>query len=77
MNAKTSAIFICVGEIICLLLYNLHDCTYKAPSLAWFINHFKKGDYHFELPEDLGSYDDDSLPRTAWRERLKTRNVSR
>ena len=86
MNANISAFFICVGEIICLLLvgeiicfllYNLHDCTYKAQSLASVHNHFKKGDCPSELAEDLQSYDDDFLPGTAWRERLKIRNVSR
>ena len=66
-----------VGEIICLLLYNLHDCTCKAQSLAGFINHFKKADYPSESAEDLRSYHDDSLPESAWREHLKTRNVSR
>ena len=29
MNAKISAFIICVEEIICFLLYNLHDCTFK------------------------------------------------
>ena len=38
-----------------------------------FINHFiKKGDYHSESAEVQRSYDVDSLPATAWRERLKT-----
>ena len=29
MNAKISAVVICVEAIIYLLLYNLHDCTFK------------------------------------------------
>ena len=30
MNAKISAFVICVEAIIYLLLYNLHDCTFKV-----------------------------------------------
>ena len=30
MNAKTSVFVICVEAIIFLLLYNLHDCTFKG-----------------------------------------------
>ena len=30
MNAKISVFVICVKEIIYLLLYNLHDCTFKG-----------------------------------------------
>ena len=30
MNAKISVFVICVETIIDLLLYNLHDCTFKA-----------------------------------------------
>ena len=33
------------------------------------------GDFHSELPEALLSYDDNSLPGTAWSEHLKTRNI--
>ena len=29
MNAKTSVFVMCVEAIIYLLLYNLHDCTFK------------------------------------------------
>ena len=29
MNAKISVFVICVEAIICLLLHNLHDCTFK------------------------------------------------
>ena len=29
MNAKVSVFAICVEAIIYLLLYNLHDCTFK------------------------------------------------
>ena len=29
MNAETSVFAICVETIIYLLLYNLHDCTFK------------------------------------------------
>ena len=29
MNAKISLSFICVGAIIYLLLYNLHECTFN------------------------------------------------
>ena len=30
MNAKISVIIICVEAVIYLLLYNLHDCTFKS-----------------------------------------------
>ena len=30
MNAKISVLVICVEAIIYLLLYNLHDCIFKA-----------------------------------------------
>ena len=30
MNAKISVFVICVEEIIYLLLYNLHDCTFNV-----------------------------------------------
>ena len=30
MNAKISVFVICVKAIIYLLLYNLHDCTFKV-----------------------------------------------
>ena len=30
MNAKISVLVICVKTIIYLLLYNLHDCTFKV-----------------------------------------------
>ena len=30
MNAKISVFVICVEVIICLLLHNLHDCTFKG-----------------------------------------------
>ena len=29
MNGKISVFVICVEAIICFLLYNLHDCTFK------------------------------------------------
>ena len=29
MNAKISVFVICVKVIMCLLKYNLHDCTFK------------------------------------------------
>ena len=29
MNAKIPVFVICVEVIICLLLYNLHDCTFN------------------------------------------------
>ena len=29
MNAKMSVAVTCVEAMICLLLYNLHDCTFK------------------------------------------------
>ena len=29
MNAKVSVFVICVEAIVCLLLYNLHDCTFN------------------------------------------------
>ena len=34
MNAKISVFVICVEEFIYLLLYNLHDCTFKRISNA-------------------------------------------
>ena len=33
MNAKISVFVICVEAIIYLLLYNLHDCSFKAHTL--------------------------------------------
>ena len=30
MNTTISTFVICVEDIICLLLYNLHDCTFKS-----------------------------------------------
>ena len=30
MNANILVFVICVEAIICLLLYNLHDCTFKC-----------------------------------------------
>ena len=34
MNAKNSVFAICV-EVICLFLYNLHDCTFNIRSDVW------------------------------------------
>ena len=34
MNAKISVFFICVEAMLRLLLYNLHDCTFKD-SIIW------------------------------------------
>ena len=42
-----------------------------------FINHFIKAVYHPEPAEALRSYNQNFVPGPAWRERLKTRNVSR
>ena len=36
-----------------------HVMNVKLSLYPWFINHFKKGDYHSELAEALLSYDDD------------------
>ena len=37
MNAKISVLVICVEAIIYLLLYNLHDCTFKVFYIQiWF-----------------------------------------
>ena len=33
MNAKISVVVICVQEIICLFLHNLHDCTFNSKSI--------------------------------------------
>ena len=33
MNAKISVFVICVEIIIDMLLFNLHDCTFKAKTL--------------------------------------------
>ena len=43
MNAKISVFVICVEATIYLLLYDLHDCTFKAEPLKLFknINLFK------------------------------------
>ena len=35
MNAKNSVFAICVEVIICLFLYNLHDCTFNIRSDVW------------------------------------------
>ena len=37
MNAKISVFVICVKAIIYLLLYNLHDCTFKNAIYRFFI----------------------------------------
>ena len=34
MNVKISVFVICIETIIYLLLYNLHDCTFKVASLS-------------------------------------------
>ena len=39
MNAKISVFVICVEEIIYLLLYNLHDCTFNNPANKLRINY--------------------------------------
>ena len=41
MNTKILVFVIYVGAIICLLLYNLHDCTFNEGWL--FIGRFKVG----------------------------------
>ena len=33
MNAQISMLVVCVEKIIYLLLYNLHDCTFKISAL--------------------------------------------
>ena len=38
MNVKISLFIICVEVIIYLLLYNLHDCTFKSHSKFSFEN---------------------------------------
>ena len=40
MNVKISVFIICVEAIIYLLLYNLHDCTFKE--LNYLCKHIKK-----------------------------------
>ena len=35
MNAKVPAFVICVEASIYLLLYNLHDCTFKEINFPW------------------------------------------
>ena len=35
MNVKISLLVICVEAIIYLLLYNLHDCTFKSEHNFW------------------------------------------
>ena len=37
MNAKILVFVICVEAIIYLLLYNLHDCTFKTFQLYWLL----------------------------------------
>ena len=49
MNAKISVIIICVEAIIYLLLYNLHDCTFKSETNEIF----KKKQLYTELWERL------------------------
>ena len=34
MNAKSLVFVTCVEAIRCVLLYNLHDCTFKGPLLS-------------------------------------------
>ena len=49
MNAKISVIIICVEAIIYLLLYNLHDCTFKSETNETF----EKKQLYTELWERL------------------------
>ena len=49
MNAKISLIIICVEAIIYLLLYNLHDCTFKSETNEIF----EKKQLYIELWERL------------------------
>ena len=38
MNAKISVFVVCVEAIIYLLLYDLHDCTFKTmPLFIWLV----------------------------------------
>ena len=38
MNAKISVFVTCIEAIIYLLLYNLHDCTFKQNKLREILN---------------------------------------
>ena len=37
MNAKISVFVACVEAILCLLLYNLHDCTFKTTAVHFYV----------------------------------------
>ena len=41
MNEKISVYVICAGAIIYLLLYNLHDCTFKFLQIITFDSKFR------------------------------------
>ena len=47
MNAKISVFVICVEAIIYLLLYNLHDCTFKIKRIN--IHFFSKENMAFSI----------------------------
>ena len=41
MNAENTVFVICVEEVICLLLYNLHDCIFNKRGFpSAFIKNF-------------------------------------
>ena len=42
MNAKISVFVVCVEVTICLLLYNLHDCTFKLGHRCYLFHVFKE-----------------------------------
>ena len=56
MNAKISVFFICVEKMIYVLLYNLHNCTFKRSNryLGFeeknvIINSFTYGNFNYCL----------------------------
>ena len=49
MNAKVSVFVICVKAIIYLLLYNLHDCTFKASVIRYNGNYQHKVNQYMSI----------------------------
>ena len=49
LNAKISVIVFCVEAIIYLLLYNLHDCTFKSKTGELELGKEKRGHFSYRL----------------------------
>ena len=61
MNAKISVFVICVQAIIYLLLYNLHDCTFKvknriAPTLLEEVSQIVNPNYNLRNKREFKSH---------------------